>query len=185
MLNKPRQDNRRSRNACNRCKLKKLRCRYDLGDGIQQRCAPCKKARTDCEHDILTDGVPRSTTYVAELEQKVTALQSKLHELKTQRGHLNDQGDSRQTIENPELPPNPQSAPTIFNLFRGCLTKPDYDLPDVPSESMGEQLIETTYLYTQARYWIVDWIKVREWHHRRDELLLLAMSGHGEARIAA
>ncbi|KIV77673.1 hypothetical protein PV11_09457 [Exophiala sideris] len=43
-------------------------------------------------------------------------------------------------------------------------------LPELPSREVGNNLLETVYLYTQSRYCLVDWIRVREWHERREEI---------------
>ncbi|KIW47681.1 hypothetical protein, variant [Exophiala oligosperma] len=43
-------------------------------------------------------------------------------------------------------------------------------LPELPSREVGHLLLETVYLYIQARYCIVDWVQLREWHQRRDTI---------------
>ena len=43
-------------------------------------------------------------------------------------------------------------------------------LPPLPSDEVGNLLLETVYLYTQARYCLVDWVQVRDWHQRRHEI---------------
>lgn len=74
-------DKRRSCNACNRCKSKKLRCHYATDDPkSHQKCTPCDKSGAECEYEILSDSVPRSSIYVSELETKVTALEEALRQ---------------------------------------------------------------------------------------------------------
>lgn len=43
-------------------------------------------------------------------------------------------------------------------------------LPELPSREVGRLLLETVYLYIQARYCIVDWVRLREWHQRRETI---------------
>lgn len=56
-------------------------------------------------------------------------------------------------------------------------------LPMLPSEEVGRRLLEAAYLYTQARYCIVDWVKVREWHHRREEICYVGREDSIESQI--
>jgi hypothetical protein len=30
--------------------------------------------------------------------------------------------------------------------------------------------MEAAYLYTQARYCVLDWIQIREWHQKREDI---------------
>lgn len=87
---------------------------------------------------------------------------------------------TQQTGREEELPDaslSPQSrntnapAVTIFNLLQNA---PKLDglslLDDLPSEKVAHMLVETVFLYTQARYCIVDWVAIRRWHKRRKEI---------------
>lgn len=55
-----------------------------------------------------------------------------------------------------------QSGPSTGDMAPGPT------LPDLPSKDVADQLLETVYAYTQARYCIVDWVQMREWHRRRE-----------------
>lgn len=48
---------------------------------------------------------------------------------------------------------------------------PDVDsLPSLPSGKTARTLVDAVFLYVQARYCIVDWAQVREWHRDRESL---------------
>ena len=57
--------------------------------------------------------------------------------------------------------------PTLFTL---CEVAPSDNAVEPPSQVMGDRLIQAAYYYVQARYCIVDWNSVREWHRKRDTL---------------
>lgn len=44
-------------------------------------------------------------------------------------------------------------------------------------------MIETVYFYTQARYCIVDWIRVREWHRQREQICYASQDDDIESQI--
>lgn len=50
-------------------------------------------------------------------------------------------------------------------------------LPALPSSDRAKELVDTVYFYTQARYCIVDWIQLREWHHARDVIAYTSTEG--------
>lgn len=43
-------------------------------------------------------------------------------------------------------------------------------LPTLPSDPVASRLIEAAYLYTQARYCIVDWVQIHAWHRQREQI---------------
>lgn len=43
-------------------------------------------------------------------------------------------------------------------------------LPNLPSSERAKELVDTVYFYTQARYCIIDWAQLREWHRDRESL---------------
>ena len=66
---------------------------------------------------------------------------------------------------------------TIFNFM--SLQSLTFDaqniaLPELPSESVGSYLLEATYVYTQGRYCLVDWVQVRQWHQYRESICTAA-----------
>lgn len=56
-------------------------------------------------------------------------------------------------------------------------------LPDLPSASKADRLIEVVYLYTQARYCIVDWVRLRQWHQQREKICFSFRDGESETQI--
>ncbi|KAF4970530.1 hypothetical protein FSARC_2439 [Fusarium sarcochroum] len=58
-------------------------------------------------------------------------------------------------------------------------------LPDLPSEEIASHLIEAAYLYTQARYCIVDWVQIREWHRRREQICYAGPNDDLDSQIGA
>lgn len=50
-------------------------------------------------------------------------------------------------------------------------------LPALPPSSRARALVDTVYFYTQARYCIVDWAKLREWHRDRDSIAYISTDG--------
>lgn len=64
------------------------------------------------------------------------------------------------------------SNTTIFNLLHSrpsTFQQNSGALPNLPSAETAEQLIQTVYMHTQARYCIVDWARV----HRLNEMRAL------------
>ena len=56
-------------------------------------------------------------------------------------------------------------------------------LPELPSREVGTLLLETVYLYTQARYCLVDWTRLREWHRRREAICYATKEDDLDAQI--
>lgn len=50
-------------------------------------------------------------------------------------------------------------------------------LPPLPPDSRARALVDTVYFYTQARYCIVDWAKLREWHRDRESIAYTSTDG--------
>ena len=66
---------------------------------------------------------------------------------------------------------------TIFNFMPLQLLAFEAEniaLPDLPSESVGSYLFEATYVYTQGRYCLVDWVQVHQWHQHRESICTAA-----------
>lgn len=43
-------------------------------------------------------------------------------------------------------------------------------LPALPPNDRARELVDAVYFYTQARYCIIDWIQLREWHRDREAI---------------
>ncbi len=56
-----------------------------------------------------------------------------------------------------------QYSPSAAELEEGAL-------PELPSILAAGHLIETVYLYTQARYCLVDWVQIHKWHQQREAI---------------
>ena len=50
-------------------------------------------------------------------------------------------------------------------------------LPTLPSNTRAKALVDTVYFYTQARYCIVEWTQLREWHRDREALAYTSTDG--------
>lgn len=59
------------------------------------------------------------------------------------------------------------------------------DLPKLPSDARSRDLVDTVYFYTQARYCIIDWARLREWHQDRVNIAYTASDGPIESQIGA
>lgn len=56
-------------------------------------------------------------------------------------------------------------------------------LPPLPSDARSRDLVDTVYFYTQARYCIIDWARLREWHQQRFAIAYTAEDGPIESQI--
>lgn len=77
------------------------------------------------------------------------------------------------SLQSNTLSREPTGDITKFNVLQGGPSAPEMDvqsLPELPSQSIADRMIETVYIYTQARYCIVDWIRVRAWHRQREAI---------------
>lgn len=75
---------------------------------------------------------------------------------------------------------------TAFNMLQRGPSASDGsidNLPDLPSALVADKLVEAVYLYTQARYCIVDWVRLRQWHQQRDKICYSSGDGEPEAQI--
>jgi hypothetical protein len=58
-------------------------------------------------------------------------------------------------------------------------------LPALPSSNRAKALVDTVYFYTQARYCIIDWTQLREWHRDREAIAYTSTDGPLDAQIGA
>ncbi|KIV92480.1 hypothetical protein PV10_03774 [Exophiala mesophila] len=58
-------------------------------------------------------------------------------------------------------------------------------LPKLPPEETANMLLESAYLYTQSRWCLVDWVRVREWHRQRETICYSEEQDEQEAQIGA
>lgn len=132
-------------------------------------------AGLECTFDISAAKIPGGAAYVAALEARVAELEGLVKNDKT--------GSTRSFVrlESVVRPPTAaeQSAGqqprhresacrlTLFSLLKDgpSLTQSACgEAAPMPSSSFANRLLELTFLYTQARYSIVDWIQVRKWY---------------------
>lgn len=61
---------------------------------------------------------------------------------------------------------------TALDIIQSQDSGPDNtnELPYLPSEIRARELVDTVYFYTQARYCIIDWAQLREWHRERESI---------------
>ncbi|KAK2590585.1 hypothetical protein QQS21_011732 [Conoideocrella luteorostrata] len=81
-----------------------------------------------------------------------------------------------------------RSIVTMFNLLEAGPVASNLDsgsLPGLPSAKMASHLVQTVYLYTQARYCIVDWAKVRDWHLQKDRICFSTQEDDVQDQIGA
>lgn len=57
-------------------------------------------------------------------------------------------------------------------------------LPELPSSQIASRLMEAAYLYTQARYCVLDWIQIREWHQKREDICFAGTRDDIETQIS-
>lgn len=58
-------------------------------------------------------------------------------------------------------------------------------LPALPSSNRAKALVDTVYFYTQARYCIIDWTQLREWHRDREAIAYTSTDGPLDAQTGA
>ncbi|KAI1619318.1 fungal-specific transcription factor domain-containing protein [Exophiala viscosa] len=77
------------------------------------------------------------------------------------------------SLQQGQKSPETTTEITSFNMLQGGPPISEMQatsLPELPSKEVGNALLETVYSYTQSRYCLVDWVRVREWHERREEI---------------
>lgn len=79
----------------------------------------------------------------------------------------------------PEKQPTPITDVTILDMVHGRAIAPEIDegLPLLPNSERAKALLGTAYFYAQARYCIVDWNRLREWHRDRDAIAYVPVDG--------
>ena len=85
----------------------------------------------------------------------------------------------------PEPAPMPQSTLTVFNMLQSGPSYAEVDvgsLPGLPSDQVGNDLVEAVYAYTQARYCILDWVQLRQWHEQRQDICFSSTEDDLEAQ---
>ena len=58
----------------------------------------------------------------------------------------------------------------------------DAVLPSLPPTDRARALVDTAYFYTQARYCIVDWTQLCEWHQYRGSIAYVSPDGPVETQ---
>ncbi|KAK5994504.1 Quinate permease-like protein [Cladobotryum mycophilum] len=226
-------DNRRTGNACRRCK--------------------------NCVFDVAADGIPRGAAYIADLEAQVHFLRAELRAANLRLQPLGDGSpenpgtletlgiehrcsgedemtlveilrgsnatqsgsdpyesgslkstrlnEGQSTASPPEKLQQPLERPlhirqkafeaildsksdiTIFNFLQSGPSTARVDagnaLPELPSGQVADHLVEMAYLYTQARYCIVDWVRLHQWHQQREAICSASAEDDVESQIGA
>ncbi|KAK3186476.1 hypothetical protein K4F52_004777 [Lecanicillium sp. MT-2017a] len=87
--------------------------------------------------------------------------------------------------------PNPtwinlQSTTTIFNILHsGPSAAQVGSLPGVPTGAKADEYVQTVFFYTQARYCIVDWVRVHQWNQDRERVCKATKESNVEDQTAA
>ncbi|KAK4501040.1 hypothetical protein PRZ48_006846 [Zasmidium cellare] len=188
----------RSNNACRRCKAKKAKCEFNGGGALgytaalEERVAFLESQLAEREADI-SQTQPRPAPNATSMDSPhfQVPIQSPNGAI---NGHIPHAPGSQATlaIGNPQQSPEKleihaglETPVTIFTLLEAGSQTQGSNLPELPSPETAETLFESAYLYTQARYCIVDWAMVRQWHDQRLEICSGAYGGVKSSKIGA
>ncbi|RJE26830.1 hypothetical protein PHISCL_00855 [Aspergillus sclerotialis] len=83
---------------------------------------------------------------------------------------------------------NSSSGITVLDMLHDRAFSSDLkreDLPVLPSSHRARDLVDTVYFYTQARYCIIDWIQLREWHRDREAIAYSSTESPVTSQIGA
>lgn len=145
----------------------------------------------------------RRCRYVATLEARIQTLERELQAKECQSGLTPDTTCSEQLgdaakgdpsdgtgvrAESTTLPGKKQAPLTdvaILDMVHGRAFVPEIEegLPMLPSSERARALLGTAYFYAQARYCIVDWNRLREWHRDRDAIAYAPVDGPVDSQI--
>ena len=127
---------------------------------------------TECVFDITPDGIPRGPSYIATLEARIKHLEACSQESSSLQSNVGGAAEG-----NPAHSVVPYGDLTIFNVVPYGFHAAQVDtgvLAKLPAPYIADEYLETAYQYTQARYCIVDWVKLRQWHGQRKEVCFLS-----------
>ncbi|KAJ6171843.1 hypothetical protein N7470_000910 [Penicillium chermesinum] len=132
--------------------------------------------RTGCSGDTrkfailhLNSGKLTFDRYVATLEARYVAEQDK------PQGSLNTPQMPRSDIAVLDILPEK----TFDSAGKGAT------LPALPSDASSRDLVDAVYFYTQARYCIIDWGRLREWHRDRATIAYTTDDGPVDSQTGA
>ncbi|OJJ80669.1 uncharacterized protein ASPGLDRAFT_51083 [Aspergillus glaucus CBS 516.65] len=158
---------------------------------------------TTCSEQLVHE---RETPALTHLDQPSGAVMdgSCQGEQLSGQGNLPQNNDSRETASSQcsrervqlqgtlfGLPNEPQTSisnVTILDMVHGRAFDPGLEgeaLPALPSSNRARTLLGTVYLYTQARYCIIDWTQLREWHRDRGVIAYISTEGPVSSQIGA
>lgn len=141
--------------------------------------------------------VKHDNRYVATLEARIQTLERELQARECQSGLTPDTTCSEQLGDGTRGDPpdgvgvraGPKAMPekqqgsitdlTILDMVHGRAIAPEIEegLPLLPGSERARALLGTAYFYAQARYCIVDWNRLREWHRDRDAIAYVPADG--------
>ncbi|KAI9802470.1 MAG: hypothetical protein M1825_002855 [Sarcosagium campestre] len=100
----------RTGQACDRCKVRKIRC-----DGLPGGCSPCLQNNTECRTTDRITGRATSRGYVEGLEQRAHEMGSRIKELEAQLTSVGVEFKPFEfheaAVHAPQLPPHPPPPP--------------------------------------------------------------------------
>lgn len=85
-------------------------------------------------------------------------------------------------VMSPVLDTEPKYVPAFFTRQHHGSTETAIN---PPNSERADDLLQTTFNYVQARYCIVDWVQLQEWHQARDLYLASNQQSNVEAQTAA
>ena len=77
-----------------------------------------------------------------------------------------------------------QAPVTVFTLLEEAARRQEISLHELPSPEVADAIFEAAFLYTQARYCVVDWATVKQWHNERVEICSRAYAGDASGKIS-
>lgn len=83
---------------------------------------------------------------------------------------------------------NAQQDITAVDMIQSRVLDPELPgetFPDLPSGIRARELVDTVYFYTQARYCIIDWAQLREWHRNREAIAFATTEDPAELQIGS
>ncbi|KAF2163543.1 hypothetical protein M409DRAFT_57430 [Zasmidium cellare ATCC 36951] len=178
----------RSNNACRRCKVKKA----NYTAALEERVAFLEGQLAERDANMTqTHPQPAPNSAAVNSPHLQAPFQSPAN---TINGHdfnapmpcaVSVASNVQQSPEKLELRSSNQATVTVFTLLEAGSQDRRNNLPELPSPEIADALFESAYLYTQARYCIVDWAIVKQWHNDRVEICSGAQFGQGPSKIGA
>nr|WVH01968.1 fungal-specific transcription factor domain [Naematelia aurantialba] len=194
-------------NACNRCKVKKMKCYRS--EPQMSMCVACAKASAECVFDDSNRHAV-SARYLMTLESRVAKLEAALAEVDPHHPEIKDRynitrpgPNARNAISNasssddalafiPQLLASCQRRKHFHPADLGAVIQPNAtkplpinSSPALPPSSVADALFDALYYHVQARYPFPDWSRLRDYHLRRQQVCQAGEAADIDDRIGA